>query len=357
MEARAYVRRLPGRRRDHASDYPSNSNPTTEPAITHNLPQPFSSNFQGLNQSTGTPLWYASRTLVFNSIPGTPDGGATGIVPNTVQIGKNYFFTAKVRATSRKCAQLLFGTVEFHSGRHFVFSSQSLFAFAVFYQGNLEIAAGGNMTITGPISTNSSVFMGAPSTYSLVLTDKAYYFEDYNGAPDPLTGVTRRINPGAALDDPIYNPNPLIAAPPDQPAQRAIQVVKLGSQSSFINGIDVAAALANYPQAYTNLTGNVDANEVYRAVVAPPPADPTTGVLYSEDPVVKANRMYNKAALIITVDQTDPAIPATVTVGTAADPTPLHEDRQRLPGPFHGPGGPDCAYGHNPSGDRQQARA
>jgi hypothetical protein len=279
--------------------------------ITENL-NPFSSNMQG---------WVISRTLAFINIPGTPDGGAKGIVPGTVQIGTNYFYIAETRATSSGSS--VFGNVEFHSGRHFTYSSQSLFAFAVFYQGDLEIAAGGNMQITGPVSTNASVYMGSQSGYTLSLSDKAYYFGDYNGAPDPLSGETQRLQGSGALADPIYNPDPDPASvpPANQTGQRALQVVKLSSQASFIGGIDVAAAIANYPQAYTNPQGQVDPNEVYRAVIAPPPQDSTTHINFPEDPVVQASRMYNKAAIIVTINQTTPAATPTVDIGTAADPT------------------------------------
>jgi hypothetical protein len=87
--------------------------------------------------------WAISRTLVYNPISGTSDGSAQGIEPGTQQIGRNYYFSAETSATLNSP---IVGTVTFHSGRHFVFSSTSLFQFAVFYQGNLEIAAGGNMT-------------------------------------------------------------------------------------------------------------------------------------------------------------------------------------------------------------------
>jgi hypothetical protein len=275
--------------------------------------QPFSSSESG---------WNISRTLVYNPIAGTSDGSAQGIEPGTQQIGRNYYFSAKVSASINNP---VLGTVTYHSGRHFVFSSTSLFQFAVFYQGNLEIAAGGNMTITGPISTNASAYMGSQSGYTLTISDTAYYFQDYNGASDPLSGETDRLQGTGALTDPVYNPNPQSSAPADQTAQRNLQVVKLSSQSSFIGGVDVANDIATYPSAYSNLSGVPDPNEVYRAVIAPPPAD-SSGTLYPEDPVVAASRMYNNASLLITVKQTATGAPVvgtnvSIDIGTAANPT------------------------------------
>jgi hypothetical protein len=266
---------------------------------------PFSSSESG---------WQISRTLVYNPIAGTSDGSAQGLEPGTQQIGRNYYFSAEVSATTNNP---IVGSISFHSGRHFVFSSTSLFQFAVFYQGNLEIAAGGNMTITGPISTNASAYMGSQSGYTLTLSDYVYYFQDYNGASDPLSGETDRLQGTGALTDPVYNPNPQSSAPGDQTAQRALQVVKLSSQSSFIGGVDVANDIVTYSAAYSNLSGTPDPNEVYRAVIAPPPTD-GSGNLLPEDPVVASSRMYNNASLLITVDaNSNPP----VHIGTAANPT------------------------------------
>jgi hypothetical protein len=285
-------------------------------AISINL-NAFSQNMQN---------WQVSRTLVYNPIQGTADGGAEGLVQGTVETGKNYFFTAETRATTYSPTGF-FGKIEYHSGRHFAYSSTSLFQYAVFYQGNLEIAAGGDMTINGPISTNASAYLGSQTGYTLTLTDKAYYFQDYNGATDPNSGETDRLQGVGALTDPVYNPNPVDAAPSNQTAQRTLQVVPLMSQSSFVGGIDVATAIADYPAAYTNQqTGQVDPNEVYRAVIAPPPTD-GTGALLAEDPVVASSRMYNGASIVVTITQQTPGTPnsgtggnVTVEVGTAADP-------------------------------------
>ncbi len=254
---------------------------------------PFSSAMAGAG-------WQVARSVVYNKVSGTGDGSAQGLIPGSQQqTGKNYYFTAETMAT---LSSPLWGTVTVHSGRHFVYSSTSLYQYAVFYQGNLELAAGGNMTITGPISTNASAYVGSQPGYTLTVSDSFYYFQDFNGAADPLTGETQRLEGSGALDDPVYNPNPEAAAPANQAAQRAQQVIKMASQSSFIGGVDVAADIANYPSAYTNLQGVVDPNEVYRAVIAPPPTD-ANGNLIPEDPVVADSRLYNTAGLLITVTE------------------------------------------------------
>ena len=264
---------------------------------------------------TGVPsTWSVTRTLHWNQVLNTSDGSATGIMPGTVnEIGKNFYFTAKTAAT---VTSPLFGTITYHSGRHFVYSSTSLFQFAVFYEGNLELAPGSNMLIQGPVATNASAYLGTVSGVTLTLASSVYYFQNYEGASDPLSGETDSIT-STGLNDPIYNPNPL-SAPPAQAPQRANQVQKLSSQASFIGDVNVGADVLNpsYAQAYTNPnTGQVDPNEIYRAVIAPPPVVSGTTTLLTEDPLVAASRMYNAAGILITISQATPTSTPTVDIG------------------------------------------
>jgi hypothetical protein len=292
---------------------------------------------------TGTPLsqdvqtstagqsanWAVTRYLDFNPV-GTGDGGAEGVSNGIV--GKNYYFTAKISATLNSP---LFGTVVYNTGRHFAYSSTPLFQYAVFYQGNLEMAAGGNMTIGGPVSTNASAYLGAGANladpghpFVLQLASTVSFFQDYNGASDPLTGETDLLEGSTALVDPIYNPDttPDSTPPADQAAQRQIQVQKMSAQANFIGGVDVQADVAPgspYAAAYTNLQGQVDPNEIYRAVVAPPPQTSDGSALLAEDPLVAASRMYNTAGILITIEP-DPANPGQSKVLVGRADTPDH---------------------------------
>jgi hypothetical protein len=276
--------------------------------------------------------WTVYRSLKYNKILGTNTGAATGIVAGTNQVGNIYYFQAKTSATVNLP---LLGNVTYNSGRTFEYSNTSLFQFAVFYQGNLEMAAGSNMTIGGPVSTNASAFLGAQSNngapFTLALTDTVYYFQEYNGAVDPLSGSTDYIPlTTATLDpslvDPVYNPGaadtPVQAAPANQTAQRAIQVSKLAAQASFVGGVDVASDVANpaFAAAYTNLQGQVDPNEVYRAVIAPPPLD-SSGNLLPEDQTVAGSRMYNTAGIVITITQNSGTGSTPAVTGTGGNTT------------------------------------
>jgi hypothetical protein len=254
-----------------------------------------------IDMQNSVPAWTVSRTIAFNFIgPSTGDGSAEGIVQGNL-IGKNYYFTAETAASVTKP---LLGTISYHTGRHFAYSSTPLFQYAVFYQGDLELAPGSNMQIKGPISTNSSAYLGSQSGYTLTLTDQVAFFQNYNGAGDPNSGELDLPDSTSTLTDPVYNPDPTLPPPVDQVGQRKLQVDKMPNQASFIGGVDINADVNNpaYANAYTNLQGKVDINEIYRAVVAPPPVD-SSGTLYPEDQVVAASRMYNTASIVITINE------------------------------------------------------
>lgn len=275
----------------------------------------------GALASTFTPLsstiadrgWSVSRTITFLwSATGRNEDGKTG---------RNFYYKAQVRAFRQ---DPIFGLIEYRAGRRFVQSEASLFQNAVFYQGDLEMAANSNMTIGGPIVANGSIYIGAQQGRTLTITDSVSYGDMFNGSTDPLAGTTLR-KPGvggassaSTLTDPIFDSNLEDGNRPDQATARGQQVKRLQTPENFIGGIDVEQVLSDYPDAYQNSSGVPDANEVYRSVIAPPPKD-STGDPIDEDPVVAARRMYNRAGIIITIGES--AGTPTISVGTAANPT------------------------------------
>ena len=305
------------------ADVPTAPEMSTLTSSTAPFSQTITSNFAGMSGN-----WIVTRSLAFNPV-GVGDGSAEGIVNGNL-VGKNYYFTAE---TSASITLPLTGTVTFHSGRHFAYSSTPLFQYAVFYQGNLEMAAGGNMNITGPVSTNASAFLGSAPGFALQLSDTVSFFQNYNGAPDATSGETDYLEGNSDLVDPVYNPDVADAAPANQAAQRLIQVQKMSSQASFIGGVDVAADIANpaYALAYTNLQNEVDPNEIYRAVIAPPPLASDGTTLLPEDPVVAGSRMYNSAGVLITIDASHGT--TQINVGDASNPSRYNADFPTITNP------------------------
>jgi type II secretory pathway pseudopilin PulG len=260
--------------------------------------------------------WQVARSVEYYTIPGTPDGSAIGRKPGTTKTGRNYYFTARVRASK---PDPTFGTIAYRAGRRFVRSETSILQYSVFYQDDLEIASGSDMIINGPVSTNGSAYIGAQAGVDITITDKVRVFGQFNGADDTMSGTTLRKVAGTALHAPIFDANPHDGTTPDQADARAAQVEKLDSQENFVGGVNITKALADYPDAYRNSGGNVDANEVYRSIIAPPP-EQVDGTPITEDPTVASKRMYNRAGIIVTVG-VDTDGNTTVNVGNAADPT------------------------------------
>ncbi len=257
--------------------------------------------------------WTISRSITFHRIPDTHDGSATGNRPGTNKTGRNYYFVARTRATITDPS---FGKIEYRLGRRFVRSETSLLQFAVFYQDDLEIASGSNMTIKGPISTNGSAYIGAQSGVEIYITDKVSVGGSLNGGTNAVDGTQLR-KPGASgsstLHDPIFDTDLEDGTLPDQTAARTAQYEKLNAPENFIGGVDLAKALEN--PVYNN-----DPNEVYRSIIAPPPRN-SSGDLIEEDPTVQNRRMYNRAGIVVTVGVDSVTGDAVVNVGTSTNPT------------------------------------
>ena len=263
--------------------------------------------------------WNVSRTIEYYAIPGTADGSATGQKPGTTKTGRNYYFTARVKA---RISDPIFGDIEYRAGRRFVRSETSILQYSVFYQDDLELASGSDMVINGPVSTNGSAYIGAQSGVDITITDQLSVFNQFNGANDTTSGTTMR-KPGASgsstLHAPIFDPNPHDSTVPDQAAARASQVEKLSSPENFVGGVNISKALADYPDAYENTAGVTDANEVYRSIIAPPPKE-ADGTPIPEDPTVASRRMYNRAGIVVTVSEASDGT-ISVNVGNAANKT------------------------------------
>ena len=280
--------------------------------------------------------WRVARDVIFNPVSGTANGSAQGQVTGTQLTGQIFYFSAYVKTVYS--GNPVVGTIQFHSGRRFQLLNTSLFQYALFYQGNLEIAAGSSMTISGSIATNGTAYMASTSSaYALTIASKLYYFQDYNppavdsgghqltdGSGNPIPQLALQGD-YSAYKAPIFNPNPSTSvsqATSDINAQN--QLVHMDSQNSFLGGVDVANDLTNYPNAYKNQNGVVDPNEVYRSVIAPPPmgVDPGTGQygFIAEDPQVAARRLYNTSGLIITINQDPSTGTKSVHFGIAPDP-------------------------------------
>jgi hypothetical protein len=225
--------------------------------------------------------WKVKRSLRFEQrMVGTEPGG-TGR-----KTGARTYYTATVQVSGGPPGM----RVGAEASRRLVIAETSLFQFALFYQGDLEIASGSKMDIRGPVSTNGNVYVGGANGQSVHFFDRVSFGGTLNGdregrhdfvmrhpdSPPPPAGA-------AALTAPRFNAPRRVAANPLEDHEL----------ENFVGGVDVDLVLAQ-----SDLFANE--NELYHSLISPPPAAPVEDV-----PVIAARRLYNQAGLRLKVGSAD----------------------------------------------------
>ncbi len=201
-------------------------------------------------------------------------------------------------------------------GREFVTYRYTIFQHAVFYQGDLELYPGANVTVNGDVVANGSIYMGSTGPSITLVGKVSYQLGNYfNSDAGGALQLRKPGTPGAILSvPPIFDPDPLDGLTPDQEAAKAAQLKTMEKPENFIGGVDPVAAAKNPSNLFgawdtpENLTAAV--NSVYRSVIVPPPEAegeatpeyPTWTPGLADDPVIGAQRVYNRAGLRITVE-------------------------------------------------------
>ncbi|CAM3118845.1 hypothetical protein [Rariglobus hedericola] len=248
------------------------------------------------NTAFGGADWTISRTLRSNG----PTKVGTTKVSGVSRPAQVNYYTALTRASQ---THPLLGEIHYQLGRRFALSRSALFQFSVFYQDVMEFSTGSPMTIKGDISSNGSLYIGAQSGVNLTVVDKIFYANSFNGmtdlnkAIDPATAIYFRHNSGVA--NTLSNPN--FSSDDDEMVARKNQIKKLQEPENFLGGTDADLSFQVYGPSGTNAYSST--NDVYRSIISPSPKTPA-GVSIVEDPVIKANRMSEKAGITIEVRKT-----------------------------------------------------
>lgn len=240
--------------------------------------------------------WIVRRSVVYNQ-------HNEGIIPSSGKRGTIDYIDVRVEVLPAPTSPFA-GTFSVRVGRYFSCAVTSIFQNAIFFQGDLEMAPGGNMTITGDISANGSIYMGAgpvpgsgppPVNGTLTINNQVQYLAGHYFNQDS-GGNTVYRKPGT--------PGTATLSPPVFGTSEAAQVQQMATQQNLLGGIDADALATARPDLFPTV------NDVYRSLIAPPPDDsttqeypnyPTSGGL-GDDPTISAQRMYNRANLHITVD-------------------------------------------------------
>ena len=236
--------------------------------------------------------WIVRRSVVFNQYK-------EGVIPSTGKRGKITYIDVRVEVLP-PASNTFAGSFSERDGRYFSCARTSIFQNAIFFQGDLEMAPGGSMNITGDISANGSIYMGAGRDHygvqgTITINNQVRYLAGhyFNHDSDGNT-VYRKPGtpPGGTLTPPVFS------------TDEATQVQPMTSQQNLLGGIDADALATARPDLFPTV------NDVYRSLIAPPPDDataqeypnyPTSGGL-GDDPTISAQRMYNRASLRITVN-------------------------------------------------------
>jgi hypothetical protein len=206
--------------------------------------------------------------------------------------GNVKFWNAKVRA---QIVDPIVGTVEARLGRRFTLQTLSATNGAIYYQRDMEYGVGGNMDIYGDILCNGNIYLGSRNG-TLTIHDKIYYLNNFNGSANNTSGTQRTIDPNPPAHALAYNDGVFSTS-------RASQVVRMNGAENMLGFGDANDPTADpnyiatgpYAAAYPN-----GVNDVYRALIAPPPTD-ASGNPVAEDPRVKESRTYHKAGLRVKI--------------------------------------------------------
>jgi hypothetical protein len=285
--------------------------------------------------------WRVYRSFMYDA----PIGTVFGIIPGSKKTGRYAYYNSKIivrppvnspfASNDSSGNDLYAGHPEndpmaVRIGRHMTTSTTSIFQYNVFYQGDLEMAPGGDTVLDGDIASNGNTYLSAVDGGSLTIkgqvrylrsttTNPTYFNKDASNVSIDLAHTLRKpgtYNPGNTLLDPVF---PFFDATAADYATSTLntQIETMSEKENLLGGADANVIATRNPGLFgpTDTPANLAAaiNNVYRSVLAPPPdkaaaAEYPSGtdlVAQADDTTISALRLYNRAArnngLIITI--------------------------------------------------------
>ena len=267
LEAMFYKWRLAllnGLSQNEALDFFANTSGTAANRVWDNATTPTTLKTSTLlaQEQTG---WTIKRSMHF-------EREDIGIVPGSVpKFGKIAYYTAKIELSSPAP-----NPITLKIGRTFAVSDASIYQFSILYQNELECNPATAMEVAGQVMCNSDIYVGGTVGSIVNFLDKVHYVSTFNGM-DYVTLETQlrtsmSLNPSGGV--------PL--TPPTFTLGYNSALNRMTAAENFVGGVNAATAVDQFPSAYAST------EDVYRALIEPPPAAP-------EHPAISERRMYNRA--------------------------------------------------------------
>ncbi|HEU5078181.1 MAG TPA: hypothetical protein VFT72_03170 [Opitutaceae bacterium] len=287
---------------------------TAVPALWDSgMPTTVRNAFAYSNQHAPEGAWQVRRGVTY-----TAGDHIYGSIPGTNKTGHLYYVTARVEVIP-PASYTNFGVPEVHEGRRMVCAVTSILQNGLFYQGDLEMLTGTDFDIRGDITVNGSVYLAVANSIQTFDADgnEQTSASNYHLNLFAKLRATGFFNQDAAGNSTLLKPDvhqTLVSPttrldPPTFVTSQATQYEHMDAPEDFLGGIEAAAALDQRPDLFTSV------DDVYRAVVAPPPtlvdgthnvheyptADYTRGIA-GDNENISSVRVYNVATVIVTVN-------------------------------------------------------
>lgn len=249
--------------------------------------------------------WRVRRSLILDR------GPISGRIPDTRKVGDYTYVIARVEVLPPETNPFASENTSVRIGRRFINSNTSIFQYSIFFQGDLELNPGNDVTIEGDVVANGSIYMGPRTGFELRLIDQVRYLKSgfFNTDEDDNTTY--------------YNPDigtaPVTLVAPTFATSEESQLESMDEPENLFGGIDAAVTSKDRPDlfgppgsldpgSWTEEEQLIAANNVYRSLIVPPPSAansneyPNATGATTDDNVIAVRRAYNRAELIFTVE-------------------------------------------------------
>jgi hypothetical protein len=249
--------------------------------------------------------WRVRRSLVLDR------GPISGRIPGTRKVGDYTYVVARVEVLPPEKNPFADADASVRIGRRFINSNTSIFQYSIFFQGDLELNPGNDVTIYGDVVANGSIYMGPRSGFELKLVDQVRYLK---------SGFFNKDNDGnTTYSNPAAPPVPVTLVAPTFATSSETQLETMDEPENLLGGIDAKVTSkdrpdlfgpsgALNPDSWTAAQQTTAENNVYRSLIVPPPSAansneyPNASGATADDNVIAVRRAYNRADLILTVE-------------------------------------------------------